>query len=42
MSKLISILTLFCWLTAKIVYKNNLTKNIFTTKGANKQITELN
>jgi len=41
MSKLISFLTLFCWLMAKL-YSRIIKKDIFTAKGANQQITELN
>jgi len=41
MYKLIRFLTLFCWLMAKIIWQNNF-KNIFTAKGTNKQIAELN
>ena len=43
MSKLISFLTLFCRLVTKIIWQKNKNKNKkIDTKGANKQITDLN
>ena len=42
MCKLISFLALFCRFLAKIIKQNNFKKYIFTAKGANNEVTELN